>query len=256
MSGIYTLLSASKALQRKIDVTSNNLANVNTPGYKSDKAVFKEYLTKSIGQDLESEEEQFVHHEFISPFSNGGNSFAVTDTVTPNMSNGRFRKTERNLDFALGKQGFFAVQTPQGKRYTRDGQFEIDSKGFLVTQSGDKVLGSKGFIQMKGKDFVVGKDGVVTENGVESNRLLVVRFPKESSMTKMGNSLWATSFEGQQPKIMDDPLIHQGMVEDSNVNSVEEMVQLLTVNRSFEASINAMGMIDELDEQAISISEV
>ena len=256
MDSIYTLLSAMKGQQRQLDAVSNNLANVNTAGFKGDQVLFREYYNEYMGQDLESEEELFVHEEFISPFSRGGTSFVMPDEVTPSMKRGIFKHTHNPFDLAIQSEGFFVIKTPHGIRYTRNGEFLKDSKGFLVTSAGDTVLGKKGPIQINGNDFSVGEDGAILIDGKDTDSLRMVKFAEPERLTKMGNSYWVPSNKEQKPMVLDHPTIHQGMIEGSNVESVEEMVKMISVNRSYEASQKAIRSVDELDEKSISIARV
>ncbi len=256
MESIYSLLSAMKGQQRQLDTVSNNLANVNTSGFKKDQVLFREYYNEFVGQDLESEEESFAHGEFISPYSRGGTSFVMPDHVSPSMENGIFKNTNNPFDLAIRSEGFFVVQTPFGMRYTRNGQFLQDSEGFLINNSGDKVLGKKGPIKINGKDFSVGEDGAILVNGKELDTLQVVDFKQPTRLTKMGNSYWVPSSTEQKPINLEDAVIHQGMVEGSNVDSVQELVKMITVNRSYEASQKVMRSIDDLDEKSISIAKL
>ncbi len=256
MESIYTLLSAMKGQQRQMDAVSNNLANVNTPGYKGDKVLFREYYNELMGQDLESEEEKFAHNEFLSPFSRGGTSFVMPDHVSPSMKNGTYKNTTNPFDIAIKSDGFFVVETPYGERYTRNGQFLLDSNKFLITNSGDKVMGKKGPIQISSKDFSVGTDGAIFVNGKEVDTLNIVGFSEKTRLTKMGNSYWAPSHSSQKPTKIDPVSIHQGYLEGSNVDTVDEMVKMISVNRSYEASQKMMRSLDELDEKSISIARV
>jgi len=256
MESIYTLLSAMKGQQRQMDAVSNNLANVNTTGFKGDRVLFREYYNEMAGQDLESEEEKFAHDEFISPLSRGGTSFVMPDHVSPSMANGSFKATERPFDLALRSEGFFVVETPYGTRYTRNGQFMRDPKGFLTTNSGDKVQGLKGDITVNGKDFAVGEDGNITIDGRVVDKLKIMGFPEENRLTKMGNSYWAPSSSEQKPTKPEFINIEQRTLESSNVDTVQEMVNMISLNRSYEASQKLMRSLDDLDEQIISIAKI
>ena len=256
MSGIYSLLSAAKAQQRRLDATSNNLANVNTSGFKGDRAVFKEHLNRVIGQDLESEEDLFAHDQFLSPFSSGGSSKVIADEMVPDMSVGSLKRTGNQFDMALGEKGFFSVETPNGTRYTRNGQFRLDKNGFITTLSGDPLLGVKGPIKIEGKDVLVGSDGGILVDGKELDVLNIVTFIEEPKLLKQGNSYWAPVDKNQTPIPFDDATIHQGFIENSNVDAVKEMVKLISINREFDASQKALRAIDELDEKSISLSRI
>lgn len=256
MSGIYTLLSAAKGQQRNLEATSNNLANVNTPGYRADRPIFKEFLDKVQGQDLESEEELFVHNEFISPFSQGGNSYVVTDEVVNDVSQGLMKHTGNKLDIALSGKGYFVVSTPYGDRYTRNGKLHIDADKRLVTPTGDPVLGKKGPVTINGNDVSFGVDGVITVDGKTVDQLQVVSFAEESKLAKLGNSYFAPSYREQRPMVLEDYSVRQGVIESSNVDTVKEMVNMIGLNRSFESSQKAIRTIDELDDKSISMSRI
>ncbi len=256
MDSIYSLLSAMKGQQRQMDSVSNNLANVNTTGFKSDEVLFREYYNEYMGQDLESEEEMFAHEEFISPFGRGGTSFVMPDHVSPSMVQGSFKYTQNPLDLAIQSEGFFIVDTPAGIRYTRNGQFLKDGEGFLITNSGHRVLGKKGPLKIEGKEFAVGRDGSVIVDGKEIDFIKIVNFQEPDRLTKMGNSYWVPGSDRQKPIDIDRPVVHQGVLEGSNVEAVQEMVKMIAVNRTYEASQKAMKSLDEMDEKSISIARV
>jgi len=259
MEPIYTLLSAMKGQQRQMDSVANNLANVNTTGFKRDQVLFREYFNRLVGQDLESEEELFVNEEFISPYSRGGTSFVMPDHTSPSMKKGLFKNTDNPLDLAIKSEGFFVVDTAHGARYTRNGQFLLDSKGFLITSSGDRVLGKKGPIQIKVnniKELSVGRDGALLVNNRPIDTLQIVGFQEETRLTKLGNSYWAPSHVDQKPKPLEVVDVQQGVLEGSNVDAVQEMVNMINVNRSYEASQKIMQSLDELDDESISIARI
>jgi len=256
MEPIYTLLSAMKGQQRQMDAVSNNLANVNTTAYKADKVLFREYYNEFTGQDLESEEEKFAHDEFISPLSRGGTSFVMPDHVSPTMSQGPYKATENVFDLALRSDGFFVVETPHGIRYTRNGQFMRDAQGFLINNSGHRVQGLKGDVPVNGQEFSVGEDGSILVDSKPVDTLQIVAFPQQTRLTKMGNSYWAPASTAQKPFKPDHIVIEQRVLESSNVDTVKEMVNMINVNRSYEASQKLLRSLDDLDEQVISISKV
>ncbi|MBN1114524.1 MAG: flagellar hook basal-body protein, partial [Oligoflexia bacterium] len=139
--GIYTALSGAISQNQKLDVLSNNIANVDTVGFKKDEPVFKEYVTA-----LEKEETvidvprvEFKPSDFYHLHGND-KSFVSLDDVVTNHETGRFRRTGNTLDFALNGEGFFEVNTPLGLRYTRAGNFSLDPVGRLVTEDGYPVM--------------------------------------------------------------------------------------------------------------------
>lgn len=256
MDTTFTLLSALKGQQKQMDSVANNLANVNTPGYKKDEVIFREYYNEMIGQDLESEEERFSHNEYISPYNRGSSSFVKPDHVSPEMHQGDFKSTNNPFDLALQTDGFFSIDTAYGTRYTRNGQFSKNAEGYLITNSGDKVLGLKGPIKVEGEEFSVGNDGQIMVDGKEIDTLKVVRFDESNRLRKVGASMWIPSSVNQTPKKPDTINIQQGALETSNVETVSEMVEMISVNRAYEAAQKAIRSNDELEEQVITIAKV
>ena len=199
MSAIFSLLSAAKANQRSLEATSNNIANVNTTGFKADRPVFKEHLDKAVGVDLESEEENFADNQFLTPFHLGSSTYVQTDDVLSNMEKGGYALTENDTDLALANDGFFTVETPYGKRYTRNGHFGLDRDGFLVTREGHYVLGNNGPMQVNDGKLNVTEDGLVQVDRTFVDKLLIVDFDEPSKLTKTGNSYFAVADELQTP---------------------------------------------------------
>ena len=256
MDSVFTLLSAMKGNQRQMDATANNLANANTPGFKRDQVMFREMYTEYTEQDLESEEEAFAHENYLSPLSRGGASFVMPDHVSPQMNTGRIIPTSSSKDIAIQNEGFLVVQGPKGIAYTRDGRFLEDQEGYLITKSGDRVMGEKGPILVKGEDMAIGSDGAVIVAGQLVDKLQVVRFEQPTRLTKLGGGYWAPGSNKQIPIPQKDPRIEQGVYESSNVDVVTEMVDMITVNRSFEAAQRAMRSNDSLDEKSITIARI
>ena len=256
MDSTFSLLSALKSQQRQMDIVANNMANIDTPGFKRDQVMFREYYDQIIGQDLESEEEKFVHNEFISPFNRGSSSYVMTDHVSPLMHKGDFQATNSPYDLAIQTDGFFVVETVQGPRYTRNGRFLQNGQGYLITTSGDKILGKKGPIKIQGDDFTVDSDGRILVDKKEVDRFKIVTFDQPARLTKLGNSYWAPSGAAQKPINFDNYVIQQGIIEGSNVDSIQELVKMITVNRLYQAAQKAMRSKGELDDKAISIAKI
>ena len=256
MDSIFTLLSAMKGNQRQMDATANNLANANTPGYKRDQVLFREMYTEFAEQDLESEEESFAHENYISPMSRGGTSFVMPDHVSPQMNTGKIIPTNSPRDIAIQSDGFLVVQGSRGEAYTRDGRFMEDQEGYLITKAGDRVQGEKGPILIQNKEFAIGSDGSVIVEGNLVDKLKVVKFEQPTRLTKLGHGYWAQGSDKQIPMPQKAPNIAQGVYESSNVEVVTEMVDMISVNRSFEAAQRAIRSNDSLDEQSITLARV
>lgn len=240
--GWYTGASGMNAQQRKLDAISNNLANVDTTGYKKDVAVsksFPELLLRRMRDD----------GEYKTPFGSADVAPIIgkvglgveTNEMFTIFEQGSFKETGSSADFALNGKGFFSVMTPQGERYTRNGNFVIGKEGYLETKDGYPVIGEKGLIKVSNDKFKVNQDGILytSEDMQEIDRFKIVRFDNERYLTKMGSSLYNTNDISGMANIAEGnerPGILQEYIESSNVNVVNEMVQMIEVNRAYEAN--------------------
>jgi len=220
-------LSRQMVLERQMDVVANNVANVNTTGYKADRSLFQEFLTSGAHQD-----------NFLTP--DRRISYVQDRATFHDFSQGPAEETKNPLDVAIDGGGFLVVQTPAGERYTRDGGLQINNQGQLVTASGDPVLGSSGPIvfQPTDKQVNIAADGNVTVlegiNRIDSVRgkLRLVSFAQAQRLLKEGSNLYSASTGAvAQPDITSK--LRQGFIEKSNVNSVVEMSRMIEVTRTY-----------------------
>lgn len=240
--GWYTGASGMNAQQNRLDAISNNLANVDTAGYKRDITVsksFPELLIRRTNLDGVYET-PFGSAEAAPVIGKLGLGIETNENYT-DFAQGSFRQTDQNTDVAFGGKGFFAVQTPLGERYTRDGNFIIGKEGILETKDGYPVLGEKGFIRVENDRFTVNEDGIISsqEDSEVIDRFKVVRFDNERYLKKMGNNLYSSNEISGLTHIAEGserPKFLQGYMETSNVNVVNEMVQMIEVNRAYEAN--------------------
>lgn len=246
LKGIYSAASGMVAEMLRTDTIANNLANVNTNGYKKDIAV-----TQSFGDLLMSKIEGKETPTEVGGVGTG----AYVAEVAPTFTAGAYRDTGNPLDVAIEGAGFFTVQTPQGIRYTRDGSFSFDAEGYLVTHDGYQVLGEQGPIQNTGKinqTFVIDQSGQVFAGKNLLDRLKVVGFPDSSTLQKEGNSLWQATSTGQD--LGEATKLRQGSLESSNVNPIGEMVNLITATRAYE--INQKIIQTQDDSLSKSVNDV
>ncbi len=202
---------------------ANNLANALTPGFKRDRVSFEAVLAQAANGDT-------------PPGLPGGPSLVSAPRMRPDFSPGPVETTGNPLDMALSGDGFFAVQTPNGERYTRAGNFTRDSGGMLATADGKLVLGQGGPIKVDG-DLAVSGDGSVSVNGEARGKLKLVRFEDPTSLTHEGGAQWASS---KPPVPATSTSVRQGYLESSNVNTVGEMVDMMTAFRSYEANVKSV----------------
>lgn len=240
--GWYTGASGMNAQQNRLDAISNNLANVDTAGYKKEITVsksFPELLLRRTNAD--GVYKTAVGSSDAAPIIGKLGLGVETNENYIDFSQGSFKITNTNTDVAFSGKGFYSVQTPDGEKYTRNGNFHIGKEGILETKDGYPVLGEKGYIRVEDDKFIINEDGIIysQDDMSEIDRFKVVRFDNERYLKKVGESMYTTNDIAGEPHIAEGkerPVFMQGYTETSNVNVVNEMVQMIEVNRAYEAN--------------------
>jgi flagellar basal-body rod protein FlgF len=233
--GLYTAASGMLAESQRTDVISNNLANVTTAGFKKDMTITKDFASILISR---------VNDGAEAPVIGGMGIGVVVDEVATDYSTGAVRTTGNDFDMAIEGKGFFVVQTPQGKRYTRNGTFAKSANGELVTSDGYRVLGAKGPIIINGGKMTVSSDGRVMVDSNQVDKLQVVDFANRRQLAKEGANLFiAPSGQQEQPAAGG---VRQGALEMANVNVVGEMVNLISNYRAYEVNGKVIQSHDSL----------
>ena len=238
-------LSRQVVLERQMDVVANNVANINTSGYKADRSLFEEYLRSNAHED-----------NFAS--SDRRLSFVQDRATFHDFSAGPTKETKNPLDVAIDGGGFLAVQTPAGERYTRDGGLQINSQGQLVTASGYQVLGNSGPIvfQPTDKQINIASDGNVTvlegtgRIDAVRGKLRMVSFAQAQQLVKEGSNLYAAG-EGLGAQPDTTSRLRQGFIEKSNVNSVHEMSRMIEITRTYTQISSLLQQQSDLHKSAI-----
>lgn len=258
--GLYTGASGMNAQQIKLDAISNNLANIDTTAYKRDVAVHKSFAQLLLRR---MNDDGLLKNPFgsqdLAPVIGTLGTGVETNELFTEFEQGSFKETSNDFDLALEGKGFIAIDTPDGERYTRNGSFILGKEGFLETKDGFRVLGENGPIRIKENNFHIDKDGNVFVNKtfqddpfrlvsrrentwdqeVRLDRLKLVDFKKTRYLAKQGDSLYRSTEESGEAKVQargERAKFHQGFVETSNVNPVLEMVNMIDVNRAYEAN--------------------
>ena len=242
--GWYTGASGMNAQQNRLDAISNNLANVDTAGYKRDITVsksFPELLIRRTNADGVYQLQNGMGSSDAAPVIGKLGLGVETNENYIDFSQGSFKSTNTKTDAALSGKGFYVIETPLGERYTRNGNFLIGKEGILETKDGYPVLGENGYIYLEDDKITVNEDGIISksEDGSEIDRFKVVRFDNERYLKKMGESMYSTNDIAGPAHIAEGnerPKFLQGYSETSNVNVVNEMVQMIEVNRAYEAN--------------------
>lgn len=250
IKGLYTAGSGMMLQMARQDVVANNLANVNTSGFKKNVAIakaFPEMLMSRLGEvkeDVPGQREPMP----IVEIGMLGTGAAVSGIYT-DFDNNNIKKTDNPYDLAIVKEGYFVVQTPEGPRYTRSGEFKINSEGLLTTNQGYSVLDINDTpIEVDGELMVDGQ-GNISINGENVTKLKMVNFTNLQNMERLGDTLHNST---ETPVEVERPEVLQGYIEESNVSAVKEMVTLITVVRAYESLQKMVQAEDELTEIAIS----
>ena len=229
-SSLYVALSSQNALRRQMDVVANNIANMNTTAFKGENMMFADHLVRSRGGER----------------ALGGTVSYVRDLASfRDASEGHEEPTGNPLDLAISGDGYFVVQTPGGDRYTRNGRFQRDSTGQIVTQEGYPVLSDGGqpiTVSSTDTKIDIARDGTVVTETAQLGRLRVVRFQSDQQMQQLGGSLYATT---QTPEDVQNRRVVQGMLESSNVHPIVELTRMIELQRTYEGVKNFIEKEDE-----------
>lgn len=227
-------------LERQMDLIANNIANFSTPAFKGERMVFIEYLAPTAeGEDL---------------------SYVQDIAQVRNLAEGSLTTTGNTYDLAIKGNGYFAVDTPLGQRYTRNGHFTTDDAGQLTTSDGNLVLDTSDqpiIIPEDAVNVTIALDGSISagtseafETSNEIAQVKLVAFANEQDLDEVGSGLYTT---GQQPLPAADSVVYQGMVEESNVQPVLEITRMIATHRAYEATVNLLEAADELERMAIDV---
>jgi flagellar basal-body rod protein FlgG len=229
--GVNTAVSACVKRLAQLDYVTNNLANVNTPGFKAERLTFVRQP-----ETPELEENAFSHDLIL-----------FTD-----QSYGTLQKTGNPLDAAIEGEGYFVVQDRDGNSYyTRNGSFAVDRNKQLVTLSGDPVMGQGGPITVDGRKIEIGPDGTVNVDEKRVNTLRVVKFTNRDALVRVGNGRYRDpGTAGLQEE--EKPSVQAGHLELSNVQAMKEMVDMIEIHRSVEAYLKIMQTVSEQDKLSVS----
>ncbi len=253
---MHTAEQAMKRQQVRIDTLANNLANVNTTGFRQ---VLTRITEMNAEQpDITADGMQARNALRKTPLEPGSRDQWVQ--VNPlvmsqatDTRHGPITNTGRETDVAILGDGFFAVQTAAGERFTRAGSFILDDQHRLVTPDGNPVLGDGGPIVIGGEDFSIGTDGTVMVDGAAAGRLRIVDFSAPDKLQHEGNNLLKPPADMEaQERGPADVIVAQGQVEGSNVNAIDTLVAMINAQRAFEIQQKALTTEDEMLATTVS----
>ena len=252
---IYVAASGALVQEARLEVLSNNLANINTIGFKEDRAVFSNYLPGDQNRIIGTDPELLFSGdpETLFPYLQSNTQVQFEGTQT-SFEQGQLKMTGNPLDFAVYGNGFFCVEDPDGTpKYTRNGTFSLNGKGNLVTHNGLIVLGQNGNkITLNSTDISVDEEGNISEDGVLIETLKIVDFDKPHFLVKAGDTLFARADDTVREKDAEDFQIRHGFSELSNVNPIKVMTEMIEVHRAFESYQKIIRTLDETVSESLN----
>ncbi len=269
--GIWPAVSGSIAQSQRLDVVANNLANVNTSGFKRNEAAFREVMSNAEKAAQESDiPRQLYTEKDIHPLDGRDKSYVVLDGVYTDFSQGKIKSTGSPLDLAVEGKGFIEVLTPQGLRYTRQGVLQLDTSGSLVTTEGYKVMNRSAddpgaepsqeelearsivLDEVRAGRVSITETGEIYQGKELVGEISVVEFVSPKLLAKEGNSLYKNELGANLQRETVGSKVRQGMLETSNVNPVSELTNMLQATRIFEANQKMVKAYGELEAKAVS----
>lgn len=221
-SGLYVALSGQAALQKRLDTVAQNIANVNTAGYRAEEVSFSTLLSRAGPTPV---------------------AFAVTGDSYISRNTGDLTRTGDPLDLAVRGDGFFAIKTPDGIAYTRDGRLHMDANGSLLTVNNYPILdagGSAILLDGNAGPPLIASDGMISQNGRQVGAVGLYQLDPEAQLTRADNSAVRSDRPATPVLDFNSNGVLQGMVEGSNVNPILELTHMITIQRNFESANNAI----------------
>ncbi len=236
-SGFYAACTALVSRTEALETIANNLANVSTAGFRGRHNVFSSILAAKNNPQL-------------SVLNQDANDYGVLSGTRLDTTQGSLQRTDNDLDVAIEGPGLLTVQTANGPVYSRGGNLHVSPQGQLVTSAGDPVLGDRGPINIIGAPVSISADGTISTNGAITGRFKLVEFPASVNLQSNGGNYFTVP-AGTTPTTSPSSLVHQGMIESSNVNPVTSVVELITAQREVETMRRVLTMFNaEMDKTA------
>jgi len=247
MSGSMYLAASGAILQQmKLEILANNVANINTSGYKEDQPIFRLYDNRE-NKNLNNINQIDTPRQKISPYT-------PPFSTRTDFSSGSIKPTGNALDLALSGDGFFTIQTTKGVCYTRQGNFRLSEDGVLITQNGDSVMGQKAEIIIDGRKITVGTDGTIEVDGDVVDQIKLVRFDDFSQLKKVNSTMFepVDGFGAEIERNADNTTVNQGFIELSNVNAIRAMTDMIEALRVSEAYQKVIRFTDDATSKVIN----
>ncbi len=231
--------------REKMDVLTNNITNIDTTGYKKDKLIssaFKDMLIKRTDDPY-----ILSRTNLIGPQNTG----VHIEEIVTSFKQGNMEQTDRMEDLALENEGFFVIETAEGNRYTRSGNFSVDVEGYLVNSDGLYVMGENGRINVGENDFTADAEGNIYINETLTDKIKIVTFDDLAGLRKEADNLYSNYSAGQE-RAAAEVKVKQGYLESSNVDMAQEMVDMMAYSRAYEINQRVLKMLDSSLEKTVN----
>ena len=257
IEGLYIAASGGTKQLKKLDVLSNNIANINTQGFKREMLVYEE--KKSPFQQIALSGSNGKNLNPVYGSDSAVSYVQVTQSLT-DFTQGSLIKTDNPLDVAIEGEGFFVVNTPAGMRYTRNGNFHLDGLGQLVDKGGNIIMTRSEepiLIPFGTQEISIAQDGLILSSSEDIDQttlgqLKIVKFNNPQALTKEGGGFYKISDSSVKEILVNDAKVLQGFTETSNANAIHEMTQMIETLRQLEAYQKIIQSIDEADDQSVN----
>jgi flagellar basal-body rod protein FlgG len=251
LKSIYTPMSGALAQEKVMDIIANNLANINTVGYKSENVTFKVLHPepeKNYKEPLPPANYK-VDFEKLMPLRGNEIDYVEVSSVMRDTTQGPVQKTENPLDLMIEGEGYFSVNTKDGIRYSRDGSFSLNQDGLISDKLGNPILGEKGVILAR-DGLQVNSRGEVILDGKIVDKLKLVTFTDEHQLEKVGNNHYFWPGSEAQITSASSAMVRQGFLEASNVNPIKNLTSMIIAHRSYEAYQKSIKNMDSMMEKS------
>lgn len=245
---IYASGTAMLTQEKRMDIISNNVANANTTGFKEDELISRSFRDELISRLDETNMVNKVRE--VGPYNHG----IHVDQVITAFGGGAMIDTQNYTDAAIEGDGFFVLNTNEGERYSRNGEFKVTNEGILVNQNGFAVLGQNGQINVGNGEFKINRSGdVYNSDGEYVDTIRLAAFDNNALLRKQGDNLYYNTTANMQESTA---TIRQGFIEGSNVNMVSAMVDMIKTYRNYETNQRVIQSIDGIAAKTVELGKI
>ncbi|MCB9228066.1 MAG: flagellar hook-basal body protein [Deltaproteobacteria bacterium] len=252
LKSIYTPLSGAIAQEKTLEIIANNLANVNTIGFKGEAVTFKLLEPEPYRnyKDPLPPANYKIPFEELLPFHGNEVNYVGVSGIHRDFTQGSPVETKNPLDLMIEGKGFFAFHTQDGMRYGRAGTLTLNQDGALVDKNGFPLIGEKGNIFLHGKDISINPSGEIWQDGQYMDKIQIFSFRNPEQLEKTGLNHFFYDGPDDGRELLKNPVIRQGYLESSNVNAIKNLTNMILAHRSFEAYQQAVKHYDNMMEKS------